>query len=89
MAKFIPYLATLTFSLGELIKNDVGFKWTPKHQETFDKMKEHMSNADTLEFYHHNQETLLIVDTSPCSLGAVLVQFEAEGLRMMSYAAKS
>lgn len=89
VAKFIPDLATLTFPLRELIKTNVVFEWISKHQDAFDKIKEHMSKADTLGFFDPNHKTLLIADASPYGLGAVLVQFKAEGPRIISYAAKS
>ena len=74
MGPFIPNLSTLTAPLRELLKEDNRFKWYAAHQESFNKIKDSISNEITLTYFDPMKETILQVDASMKSLGAALTQ---------------
>ena len=74
MGPFIPNLSTLTAPLHELLKEDNRFKWYGAHQESFNKIKDSISNEITLTYFDPMKETILQVDASMKSLGASLTQ---------------
>lgn len=89
VGKFIPDLATITESLRRLTKKDEPFVWQPEQQLAFDKIKESLSSEQALGYYNVNDQTQLYADASPVGLGAVLIQFNEKGPRVISYASKS
>lgn len=89
IGKFIPDLATVTEPLRQLTKKYEPFKWGEKQQAAFDKLKEAMANEMTLGYWDIKDRTILITDASPVGLGAVLIQTNEKGPRVISYAAKS
>lgn len=89
VGKFIPDLATITDPLRRLTKKDEPFVWQSEHQNAFDKIKHCLSNEQTLGYYNVNDRTQLYADASPVGLGAVLIQFNDAGPRVISYASKS
>ena len=74
MGPFIPNLITLTAPLCELLKEDNRFKWYAAHQESFNKIKDSISNEITLTYFDPMKETILQVVASMKSLGASLTQ---------------
>lgn len=92
VGKFIPDMATITAPLRELICGANPFKWTDEHQRSFEKLKQLISNANTLAFFNNSLRTRVVADASPVALGAVLLQF-ADNTdncpRLISYASKS
>ena len=74
MGPFIPNLSTLTGPLHELLKEDNRFKWYAAHQESFNKIKDSISNEITLTYFDPMKETILQVDASMKGLGAALKQ---------------
>lgn len=89
IGKFIPNLATLTEPLRLLMKQRQKFVWAREQQEAFDQLRQHMLNPATLGYFDTNDRTQLIADASPVGLGAVLIQINAHGPRIISYASKS
>lgn len=55
----------------------------------FEKLKSALSNKMTLGYWDPKDKTILITDASPVGLGAVLIQTNENGPRVISYAAKS
>ena len=74
MGPFIPNLSTLTAPLRELLKEDNRFKWYAAHQESFNKIKDSISNEITLTYFDPMKETILQVDASMKGLGAAVTQ---------------
>lgn len=89
VGKFIPNLATSTDPLRILTKKGQTFKWGKEQREAFDDLKKSMSDTITLGYYDVDDRTQLIADASPVGLGAVLIQINAQGPRIISYASKS
>ncbi|XP_055586012.1 uncharacterized protein K02A2.6-like [Uranotaenia lowii] len=92
IGKFIPNLATITAPLRELICKNIRFKWEAKHEESFQHLKQAISNVRTLSFFDNNLRTRVVADASPVALGAVLIQFidhTDNEPRVIRYASKS
>ncbi|XP_053690472.1 uncharacterized protein K02A2.6-like [Sabethes cyaneus] len=88
VGKFIPNLATLTDPLRQLTKQQK-FVWNREHQKAFDDLKLSMVNPTTLGYFDVDDRTQLIADASPIGLGAVLIQINSRGPRIISYASRS
>lgn len=89
VGKFIPNLATLTDPLRLLMKQKQKFVWAKEQQEAFDHLKQHMLSPTTLGYFDVDDRTQLMADASPVGLGAVLIQVNELGPRIISYASKS
>ncbi|XP_049880106.1 uncharacterized protein K02A2.6-like [Pectinophora gossypiella] len=89
--KWIPNLATTTEPLKELLRMKLGKKasieryWTEKQEEAFKKLREGLCNIDTLGYYDIKDKIQVIADASPVGLGAVLVQTDKNGPRIIAY----
>lgn len=89
VGKFIPNLATVTEPLRTLMKQKQKFVWEREQQAAFDELKQHILNPATLGYFDVDDRTQLIADASPVGLGAVLIQVNEHGPRIISYANKS
>lgn len=88
MGKFVPDLATVTEPLRKLTKQQQRFVWELEQANAFAKLKECLSDPGTLGYFDVDDRTQLIADASPVGLGAVLVQFNDSGPRVIAYASK-
>lgn len=88
-ARFTPDLATVSAPLRKLIKADEPFVWGTEQQESFDELKKRLASAETLGYFDKEARTIVIADASPVGLGAVLVQEQGGGHRVISYASRS
>lgn len=89
VGKFIPNLATVTEPLRVLTKKDMKFEWHDSQQSSFEKLKEHLTSELVLGYYCVTDRTQVYADASPVGLGAVLVQINEDGPRIISFASKS
>lgn len=89
VGKFIPDLATTTEPLRKLTKKGTKFDWKEEQRKAFKNLKGQLSENATLGYYDVNDKTELVADASPVGLGAVLIQKNASGSRIISYASKS
>lgn len=89
VGKFLPDLATLTYPLRLLTNQGRKFEWGTTQQKAFAKLKEHLTDPKTLGYYDIDDRTQLIADASPVGLGAVLIQVNEHGPRIIAYASKS
>ena len=88
--RFIPHLATITAPLLELANKGVMWKWTNRHEQAFNKVKEEVAKYWTTAFYDLFKRTRATVDASPVRLGAILSQFDINGNeRIVAYASRS
>lgn len=73
---FIPNAALLSSSLYDLLKDNVHFRWTEKHQKDFEALKSALSNFVPLAFFNSDLDTPTFVTTDASSYGisAVLSQ---------------
>ncbi|CAK1594433.1 unnamed protein product [Parnassius mnemosyne] len=89
--KWIPKLATINEPLRELLRIKLGKKaniekyWTKKQDHAFKCLKERLTKIETLGYYDVKDKTQVIADASPVGLGAVLVQIDERGPRIIGY----
>lgn len=89
--KWIPNLATTTEPLKQILRQKLGKKsnieeyWKDDQNEAFEKLKRMLSKIETLGYYDIKDKTQVIADASPVGLGAVLVQIDNEGPRVIAY----
>ncbi|KAL0884211.1 hypothetical protein ABMA27_016213 [Loxostege sticticalis] len=89
--KWIPNLATMTEPLKQLLRQKFGknanFKefWTDQQDQAFADLKKALTKIQTLGYYDVNDKTQVIADASPVGLGAVLVQFDDKGSRIIAF----
>ena len=74
MARYILAYANITSPLLELLKKDMNWTWSAAHQAAFDKLKEMLTTSPVMAYLDPAKETSILVDASPFSLGAILVQ---------------
>ena len=88
-SRFIPDLATIAEPLRRLTKKSEPFEWGQQQEESFNRLKQELSNSCTLKYYDTSANTQVIADASPVGLGAVLVQEQDDQYRVISYASRS
>ena len=88
-SRYIPNLATVSGPLHELTKKNTMFKWGKSEQQSFDKLKNLLSNTEILGYYDTSAPTQVIADASPVGLGVVLVQKQKHEYRVICYASRS
>ena len=74
LAKFIPGMSEITAPLREILKENVPWHWTNKHQIAFEKIKEILATDPILKYYDVTKPVVLQTDASSKGLGAVLLQ---------------
>ena len=89
IAKFIPNMSTINEPLRKLLKKGSHFEFGVEQMDAFNKLKEILTNRDTLGYYDPKNKTRVIADASPVGLGAVLVQLDGNEYRIICYASKS
>lgn len=89
VGRFIPNLATVTEPLRQLTKQSVHFRWEREQKQSFRSLTLSLVNEITLGYYNIKYRTQIIADASPYGLGAVLIQFQDDGPRIIAYASRS
>ena len=85
LAAYILHLSDCTHHRRQLLQKDTDFRWHSELQQTFDNLKDLISNANVLKYFDPTKPTVVQIDTSQNGLGVALVQ---EG-KVIMYAAKS
>ena len=70
--RFMHNLATITAPLRELTNKGVLWKWTNRHQQAFNIVKEEIGKDCATAFYDPSKRTRVTVDACPVGLGAIL-----------------
>lgn len=89
--KWIPNLATTTEPLKELLRKKLGKNtdlkpfWKDPQDKAFDELKRILTRIQSLGYYDVKDKTQIIADASPVALGAVLVQIDSKGPRIIAY----
>ncbi|CAH2208327.1 jg24389, partial [Pararge aegeria aegeria] len=95
VGKWIPHLATTTEPLKELLRqkagrnSDITGSWNEARQAAFNKLKASLVDISCLGYYNPKDKTTVIADASPVGLGAVLIQTNDEGSRIIAYGNKT
>ena len=75
--KFCPNFAGATENLRHLLKKDVAFHWTPRHDREFNNVKAMLTSKPILghpDFTETAEPFILYIDSSKTGVGAVLSQ---------------
>lgn len=89
--KWIPNLATVSEPLKELLRKKLGKNanieqfWLKEQKDSFDNLKHMLTKIQSLGYYDVRDKTQVIADASPVGLGAILVQIDANGPRIIAY----
>ena len=70
-------------------RKGVNFQWKKVPDDTFNKLKFQLANAESLAYFDKEAKTKIMADASPVGLGAVLVQEQDGKERVVSYASRS
>lgn len=92
--RYIPDLAILIAPIRELTKKDTDFVWDSMCKRAWSELKNRLSSATVMAYFDPNLKTELIVDASPCGLGAILTQVHTTSSsrnfsKVVSYASRS
>ena len=89
-ARYIPNLATISEPLRKLTRKNEQFCWGKEQQNSFQKLKQSLSEKDIQGYFSFNAEkTQLITDASNVGLGTVLVQQNRGQTKVISYASRT
>ena len=99
LSRFPIFLSDLTAPLQSLLKKDSEFVWANIHQNSFEKLKLHVSNDVKLQFYDCRKPLYIEMDTSKKGIEVAMqedciVQNTSKcdisnNLRPISYASKT
>lgn len=95
VGKWIPNLATLTDPLRQLLRQklyknaDITSLWKNEQRCAFERLKTCLSDIPTLGYYDPDDRTQIMADASPVGLGAVLIQIDSNGPRIIAFGNKS
>ena len=89
LSKYIEKLSANTDILRNLLKKQNEWNWTEEHTNTFNKLKEYITNIPCLAHYIANNGNILTTDASTKGLGATLWQLQKDGyLKPVGYASR-
>ncbi|XP_046746420.1 uncharacterized protein K02A2.6-like [Diprion similis] len=88
-SRFIPDLATTSEPLRRLTKKNHKFEWNKEQERAFQELKKAIVRPGTLGFFQKGVKTQVIADASPVGLGAVLIQIQKDGPRVIKYVSKA
>ncbi|XP_053617728.1 uncharacterized protein K02A2.6-like [Plodia interpunctella] len=89
--KWIPNFATKTEPLKEILRkklgktSDISPYWLSAQDKAFKDLRAALSHIKSLGYYDVRDRTQVIADASPVGLGAVLVQVDSKGPRIIAY----
>lgn len=95
IGKWIPDLATLTDPIRKILKHklqkhaDITDLWQNEQKRAFKNLKFRLGEITSLGFYDLNDKTQIMADASPVGLGAILIQSDSNGPRIIAYGHKS
>ncbi len=87
--RHIKGFADIARPLHELTRKGEPFRWIPRRQEAFDRLKRCLVTAPVLAAPLDQGRYVLDTDASDIGLGAVLQQEQPEGLRVIAYASRA
>lgn len=89
--KWIPNLATRSEPLKELLRMKLGKNaniekfWLIEQRKSFENLKQMLTKIQSLGYYDVRDKTQVIADASPVGLGAILVQIDGNGPRIIAF----
>ena len=88
-AKFLPDYAQVAEPLRSLTRRDQHFMWGDAQEKSFQKLKDLLTQADTLAYFKNECRTRIVADAGPTGIGAVLTQLQDGMWRVISYASRN
>ncbi|MCG7883226.1 MAG: reverse transcriptase, partial [Candidatus Thiodiazotropha endolucinida] len=89
-ARYIPNLATISEPLRRLTKKHAKFEWGKEQKESFEKLKNCLTESSTLGHFRLDAtRTQLVCDASNVGIGAVLIQEYGDQRKVISYASRT
>ena len=82
-------MATVAEPLRKLTRNNEAFVFGSEQKQSFAKLKQHLTEAETLGYFDVSAKTRVIAEASPYGIGAVLVQLQNNEQRVITYASRS
>jgi len=81
---FVKGFASKARPLYDLLKKGIDFKWTLRHTNAFNQLKDALMHAPVLAFPDFKKEFILTTDASALALGAILTQETPKGEVLIS-----
>jgi len=85
MSKFIPNYSEIAAPLRLLLEKETEWHWETAQNQALNELKQAITDAPVLKYFHSTIETTISVDASSKGIGAVLLQES----RPVAYASKS
>ena len=89
LGKFSLQISELTQPLRELLSTKRAWLWGPDQEQSFNQVKEELSQPTTLVLYDPKRELKVSADASSFGLGAVLFQQDGDNWKPVAYASRS
>ena len=88
--KFLPDLSPLLAPLNNLLQKGTKWNWTETQQAAFNKAKSLLQSSVVLSHYDPYKKLVLACDASPYGVGAVLSQYQDDGVeKPVAFASRS
>ena len=88
-SRFIKDFSTITAPLRELTKKGAPWNWGAEHSAALQTLKERLTSDTTMSYFDPKKDTELVVDASPCGLGAILCQTDKGEKHVIAYASRA
>ena len=88
-AKFLPDFAQVAEPIRKLTRKNQQFEWGQAQQQSFEKLKDLLTQAETLAYFKNDCKTRIVADAGPTGIGAVLTQLQGGSWRVISYASRN
>ena len=69
ISRYIPDHAMITAPLRALTKKETPWQWSDEQQHAFEKLKDSLTKSHVMSYFNPAQETKVIIDASPVSVG--------------------
>ncbi|GFR84453.1 Pol polyprotein [Elysia marginata] len=74
VSRYIESYSTITEPLRKLTRNSQKWQWGKDQNKAFNKLKDRLTQVGVIAYFDPKKETEILVDASPCGLGAILTQ---------------
>ena len=88
-AKFLPDFAQAAEPIRKLTRKNRPFEWGKAQQQSFKKLKDLLTKAETLAYFKNVCETRIIADAGSTGIGGVLRQLQGGSWRAISYPSRN
>ena len=88
-AKFPPDYSQVGEPLRILTRKNQHFMWGDPQEKSFQKLKDLLTQADTLAYFKNECRTRIVADAGPTGIGAVLTQLQNGMWRVISYVSRN